>query len=458
MAMIKRNYNKNKKMSKKEFKVINKNAAGIDIGSSAHYVSVPQDRDKKPVQRFECYTPDLHKMAKWLKICGIDTIAMESTSVYWIPVYQMLEKYGFEVKLVNARHVKNVPGKKTDVADCQWLQKLHTFGLLSGSFRPENEIVVLRSYTRYRDTLIKETVVHINRMLKALIQMNLQLHKVISEITGVTGIKIIEAILAAQKDPVKLAKLKNNHIKKSEEEIAKALSGDYREEHLFVLKQEYEFYKIIIGKIEECDKEIEKCYEKFDNKLKNNHKPLKKQKKTNTAKDPKFNLAGHIYRITGVDLTKIDGIGAITSQTIISETGLDMSKWPTEKHFSSWLGLCPGNKKSGDKILNSKTRKVVNKASTAFRQATQSLNHSKSALGAYHRRMKIRLGTMKAVTATAHKLACLFYKLMKYGHEYVDIGLEEYEKKFKTRSINNLRRKAKYLGLALCEIKTGEVI
>lgn len=426
-------------------RMINSDAAGIDIGSTVHYVCVPADRDNLHIQKFSCFTEDLNKMADWLEKCNIKTIAMESTSVYWIPVFQILENRGFEVKLVNARYVKNVPGRKSDVQDCQWLQQLHSYGLLHGSFRPEDQVCILRSYIRQRENLTKSGATHIHRMQKTLTQMNIQLHKVISDITGSTGIKIIKAILDGERNTKKSAELKDVQIKNSVETIAKALEGDYREEHLFVLQQELESYEFYQRKIRECDIKIEACYKKFSKK--DNNLSLEKVKNKSNKNHPKFNLRQELYDIAGTDFTKIPGLDVLTIQTIISEVGLNMNKWPTEKHFTSWLGLCPANKITGEKVFATKTRKVVNRASTAFRMAAYAAGKSKSAIGAYYRRIKNRVGSPKAITATARKLSCLFYRCLKYGQSYVEHGLDYYEKIYTTKVVANLEKKLKNLDL-----------
>lgn len=427
------------------------NAAGIDIGASFHYVAVPVDRDEQPVRRFEAFTTDLYALADWLKQCQIETVVMESTGVYWIPLFQILESRGFEVKLVNARHTKNVPGRKSDVLDCQWLQELHTYGLLSGSFRPTDDIVVLRSYLRHRDNLIKQSATHIHLMQKALSQMNIKLHNVISDITGVTGMRIIHALLAGERDLTKLAELKDWRIRKSSEEIAKSLVGDYRREHLFALKQAVELYQCYREKIDQCDEQILAHLQSFDSKTdlsstKEIDKPKRKKPQRN---EPKIDLNQQLYRISGVDLTKIDGISILSAQTIISEIGLDMSKWPTEKHFASWLGLSPNKEISGGKVLKNGTRKVVNRAAQALRMAAFNLKNSKSALGAYYRRLCLRLGSAKAITATAHKLARIVYRMLKFGEAYTDVGLQAYQQNYRDRVVKNLIRRASTLGFQL---------
>lgn len=433
---------------------INLNAAGIDIGSEIHYVAVPADRDPNAVQRFGCFTSDLYRLADWLKKCGITTVAMESTGVYWIALFQILEERGFDVKLANARHVKNLPGRKTDVQDCQWLQQLHTFGLLHASFRPTNQVCVLRSFLRQRDNLIKSAASHVQRMQKALTQMNLQLHKVISDITGSTGLRILKAILSGERDSQTLAQLKDYRIKSSRDLIARSLEGDYRQEHLFVLQQELDLYEFYRQKITQCDQEIEKCLALFDSKVDLQASPLPSHKSTHRKpqrNQPAFDLRAHLYRLSGVDFTAVPGFDALTVQTLISEVGLDMSRWPTEKHFASWLGLCPHHRITGGRILSSRTRTVVNRAADALRLAAQTLYRSQSALGAYHRRLKARLGAPKAITATAHKLARIFYRMLKFGQNFVAVELEVYEQKFKERIIKNLQKKAQALGFALVE-------
>ena len=429
---------------------INQNAAGIDLGGGEHGVCVPADRADKNVRRFGCFTPDLMAMTDWLIECRVDTVAMEATGVYWIPVFQILEARGLEVKLVNAHHVKTVPGRKTDVNDCQWLQQLHTYGLLSGSFRPEDQVCVLRSYLRQRDSLIKSAGTHVQRMQKALIQMNLHLHKVISDLTGLTGMKIIKAIVAGERDPQALAVLKDPRIKSSTADIAKALTGDYRREHLFVLGQELSLYQMYQAEIMAIDAEIEQCLLSFAPKtLAEPPTPKRKRCKKPTANHPDFDLRQYLYRIAGIDFTSIDGLDALNIQTILSEVGLDPSRFPTAKHFTSWLGLCPGQKITGGKVKSSQTRKVVNRAANAFRMAAFSLTQSRSALGAFYRRLRSRLGAPKAMTATAHKLARMFYRLWTTGESYCDPGVDYYEQKYQELMLTKLQKKAQALGLEL---------
>lgn len=438
------------------------NTAGIDIGSNVHYVCVPEGRDEQCVQKFGCFTEDLYRLATWLKKCHVKTVVMESTGVYWIPLFQVLEQKGFDVKLVNARFVKNVPGRKTDVKDCQWFQQLGSYGLLQGSFRPEAQICVLRSYIRQRESLTRSASTHVLRMQKALTQMNVQLHKVISDITGVTGIRIIQAILAGERDPHHLACLRDKRTKNKEETISKALKGDYREEHLFTLKQEFELYNIYRQKIAECDLQLAETYGKLDTKASDSlvseqeetpHAPKENPKAMETKGLSTFNLRRELHRITGGDLTTIPGINTLAGQIIVSEVGVDPNCWATEKHFTSWLGLSPANKITGEKVLSTRTRKVKNRASTAFRMAALSVSRTQTALGSFFRRIKNRQGAPKAITATARKIACIFYRMLKYGQNYVDVGMDVYERKYKERIAVSLQKKATELGFVLVPIQ-----
>jgi transposase len=431
-----------------ELKKVHPQAAGIDIGASEHWVSIPSELDPEPVRKFSCFTGDLYAIAQWLKSRGITTVAMESTGVYWIPLFQILETSGLEVRLVNAHFVKTVPGRKSDVLDCQWLQKLHSYGLLSGSFRPDDQICVFRSYIRQRDSLTKSASVHIQRMQKALTQMNVQLHRVVSDITGVTGMAIIRAIIAGTRDPQQLAALKDPRAKRSTDEIAAALVGDYRVEHLFVLKQELNLYDMYQQQIQQCDQQIEQCLSEFDSQNDDPIPPRPKGKKP-SRNAPNFDLRSHLYRISGVDFTQIDGLEALTVQAIIAEVGLDPTRFPTSKHFTSWLGICPGSKISGGKILSSKTRKVVNRASNAFRIAAQSLANSRTALGGFYRRIRARSGAPIAITATAHKLARIFYHLWTTGEDFVDAGIDAYEQQYQQRIVKHLKQRAKQMGFDL---------
>lgn len=425
---------------------INLNAAGIDIGAERNYVAVPPGRDEESVRAFGTYTPDLQELIKWLKVCQIETVAMESTGVYWIPLYEMLEEAGFEVYLVNAKHVKNVSGRKSDVLDCQWLQQLHTYGLLQASFRPEGAIAALRAVVRQREMLIRYRAAHIQHMQQALQLMNVKLTQVLSDITGVTGMKIIRAILAGEHDPHRLASYRNGNCKYSEEEIAKALTGSYRQEHLFALKQAVTLFDVYGEQLAACDAELEKMYQQFElAPVQEGELKVKKQKRRKNQ--PFFDLQTVLYELIGIDLTAVVGFDTLTVQTLISEVGIDMSPWPTVKHFASWLRLAPNNKITGGKIIGRQTKKTSNRANTALRVAAQSAARSDSAIGAFYRRKKAQLGPAKAITATAHKLARIFYFMMKRREPYQDPGADYYEAQYKQRAIRNLKRKAAKLGL-----------
>ncbi len=451
---------KKKKLDKeaqlpKHLEHINKRAAGIDVGSASHFVAVPEGCDEVCVKEFGSFTTDLHELANWLEKCGIETVAMESTGVYWIPMYELLESRGFEVKLVDARHVKNVSGRKTDVLDCQWLQQLHTYGLLSGAFRPEESICVLRAYLRQRGMLVQEAGSHIQHMQKALSQMNLQLHNVITDITGDTGMRIIRAVVSGERDPKVLASYRDPRCKNSVDTIEKSLTGNYRREHIFSLKQALELFDVYQDKMNACDDEIEKCLLQFNSRVEVSEETLAKRIVKRRASDknsPLFNLQSHLLRITGVDLTSVPGIDAHTGLKIISEIGLDLSRWKTGKQFASWLGVCPGNKVSGGKILSGKSKRTKNRAASALRMAASTLHRSDSGLGAFLRRLKSRLGPGKAIAATAHKLAIIIFNMLKKGVEYIETGQDYYEKHYRDRLVKNLNKRAKTLGFQLVEI------
>ena len=465
--MKKNNINSSKQKVKKANSIkspkhldhINQMAAGIDIGSASHFVAVPEGCTTASVREFKSFTADLYELAAWLKECKVTTVAMESTGVYWIPLYELLEQEGFDVKLVDARHVKNVSGRKTDVMDCQWLQQLHTYGLLQGAFRPDEQICELRAYLRQRSMLIQHMAQNIQHMQKSLSQMNIQLHNVITDITGETGMRIIRAIVAGERDITKLVDYRHNNCKNSLETIKKSLEGNYRNEHIFTLKQALELYDIYQDKIKACDIEIEKKLLGFENKSqkdKKNNEPKVKKSNTHTKNKLSFDASSHLARITGVDLTAIPGIEASTAVKIISEIGLDLARWKSSKQFASWLGLCPGNKVSGGKILSSKTKRTGNYASSILRMAASTLHRSNTALGAFFRRMKSRLGAPKAITAVAHKLAVIIFNMLKNGTEYIESGQDYYEEQYKDRILKNLRNKAKSLGFELVSVQDVE--
>lgn len=438
-----------KKVQVNALENINPNAAGIDIGGEEIYVAVSPERSEDNVRSFPTFTADLHSLADWLKACHIDTVAMESTGVYWIPLFEILEAKGFEVYLVNARHLKNVSGRKTDVLDCQWIQQLHTYGLLQPSFRPPEQIVALRSIVRHREMLVQYRSAHIQHMQKALTQMNLRLTNVLSDISGVTGMKIIRAILAGERNPKVLAQFRDERCKKSEAEITKSLEGNYKREHLFALKQAVELYDFYDHQLQECDAELEAVYQEFDPPENPGTPPPAPRTASRRKNQAHFDLASALYRMTGVDLTQIDGLDALTVQKVLSEIGTDMSKWPSDKHFASWLHLCPNNKITGGKVKQTGVQPTQNRASTALRVAAASLKHSDSALGAYYRRMCVRHGAPAAITATAHKLARIIYFMLKYRKPYHDLGVDFYEQQNRSRILRNLNRHAARLGFHL---------
>ncbi len=434
-----------------ELKHVNLNAAGIDIGSDRHMVAVPAGRDEVTVREFGAFTVDLHALAEWLEKCGVTTIAMESTGVYWIPLFEILERRGFEVKLVDARKSKNVSGRKSDVLDCQWLQTLHTYGLLTGAFRPADEICVLRGYIRQKEMLVQSSSMHIQHMQKALQQMNLLLHNVVADITGVTGMTILKAIIAGERDAKVLASHRDPRCRNSVKTIAKSLVGNYREEHVFALTQAvalYEFYQL---KINECEEAIARLLstqtQQRDDEPPASQKHIPPQRRIRAGID----LRSRLFKLTGVDLFSIPGLGADTLLTILAEVGFDMTPWKTEKHFASWLALCSGTKISGGKVLDRKSKRSANRAAQAFRLAASSLARSTTALGAFYRRIRARIGAPQAVTATAHKIAITFYSLLKNRATttYVEIGEQTYNQKFKERKVKAMQKQALALGYKL---------
>jgi len=421
------------------------NAAGIDIGSASHFVAVPPDRDEHPVREFPSFTADLHALADWLRNCGVDTVAMESTGVYWIPLFELLESRGFTVFLVNARHVKNVSGRKSDVLDCQWLQQLMSYGLLAGAFRPAEAVCVLRALWRQRAMLLRGQARQVQHMQKALTQMNIQLANVISDVVGVTGQRILRAILDGERDGQALAALRNGRIHASADDIARSLQGNWRAEHLFMLRQAVDMFDFIGTQLAQCDREVDQQLQV----MQAHDGQLEKGKRRGSRNAPGFDLRTRLFQMCGVDLTRIDGVNITTALTVISETGADLSRFKSVGHFTSWLGLCPGTKVSGGKILSAKTKRVVNRAAQALRLAAASLRASKSALGAYYRRMCARMDKPKAVTAAAHKLARLIYTMLTRGEEYTDQGQEQYELQHRERVLRNLTKRAQQMGMKL---------
>jgi transposase len=405
--------------------VVHPQAAGIDIGNESHYVAVPPSLDPQPVRCFGCTTAELKKMAEWLTQCGIRTVALQSTGVYWIAVYDILEAAGLEVYLVNARETKNLPGRKTDVQESQWLMKLHTYGLLRNSFRPSQQIRTLRTYWRQRHDLVRSIGRHIQRMQKAMTQMNIQLANVISDITGVTGQAILKAILNGERDPRELAAYRDCRIESSEEEIAQALEGNWQEDQLFLLRQEQAGYEFCQKQIAECDQQLAQYLARLEDRTQGATLPeeTRKWRRNKKKGNPQFNLRKELFRMTGTDLTQIDGIDVTAAMTVISEVGWDMSKWKTENHFVSWLKLSPDNKISGGKIMGKGRMPTNNRAATVLRMAATTLRESDSYLGAQFRRLRTRLGPPVATKAMAAKLARLMYRMLRYGMKYVDQGV-----------------------------------
>jgi transposase len=430
--------------------VVHPKAAGIDIGNEEHYVAVPPSMDPEPVRRFGSFTADLIALADWLKKCGVETVAMQSTGVYWISLYDILEERGIRVFLVNARDTKNMPGRKSDVQECQWLLKLHVYGLLKNSFQPEDEIRVLRTIWRQRQQHVADAARCIQHMQKVLTQMNVQLANVIGDISGFTGRTIIQAILGGERDPGKLAEFRDPRVKASKAVIAKSLEGNWREELLFVLKQELESYQEYQKKIAECDGKMFEQMQRMEQKGDPQVLPAPPRNKRPRGNVPEaFDLRKELYRVIGVDLTTIDGVNALTVQTVIAETGTDMSRWATEGNYVSWLNLAPNNRVSGGKVIGRDKRKVVNRAGQALRQAASTLLRSQSYLGAQYRRLRTKLGTPKAVKAMAAKLARIIYRALKYGQAYIDKGAEFYEQRYRQQQIQFLTKKAAELGMHL---------
>jgi transposase len=435
--------------------VIHPNAAGIDIGNESHYVAVPPTRDSHPVRRFGCTTAELKEMAVWLKQCGIRTVAMQSTGVYWIAVYDILEQAGLEVYLVNARDTKNLPGRKSDVQESQWLMKLHTYGLLRNSFRPSQEIRTMRTYWRQRNDLVQSAGRHIQRIQKALTQMNIQLANVLSDVSGMTGQAIIKAILAGERDPHKLAAFRDHRVKASEEKIARSLEGNWEEDHLFVLQQEQDGYEFCQKQMAECDQRLEQYLKQREDRSAGANLPEERRKerlKKKKGNKPQFDLRTGLFRMSGTDLTRIDGIDVMTAMTILSEAGSDMSKWETEDHFVSWLRLCPDNRISGDKIIGKGRLSTNNRVSIALKMAANTLRTSKTYLGAQFRRLRSRLDTPVAIKAMAAKLARLVYRILRYGMKYVDQGAAFYEAQHRQLQIKHLKSKAAKLGFHLIQV------
>lgn len=435
---------------------IQPHAAGMDIGAHEIWVCIPGEGNTQIVRLFGTYTADLHAIGDWLQAHQIRTVAMESTGVYWIPIFEYLELLGFQCCLISSRSIKRVPGRKSDVEDCQWIQTLHSYGLLESSFRPETDVVALRTLLRHRAQLIQHRAPHIQHMQKAMLQMNIQLSQALSDVTGQTGQHIIRAIVAGERDPFKLAALRNYRCKKDEAEIAKALTGTWRDEHLFVLKQALELYDFYTAQIQTCDTEIERTYSIIrpdwpsalpdDLPKKRNHSHSKNAPKN--AND----LRRHLFRIAGIDLTAVDGISVSIAQTILSEIGSDMSKWPTVKHFCSWLGLAPKNDITGGKVIRSRTTKTKNRAGQAFRLAASSVTRADCAFGAFYRRKKSQIGPAQAIVATAHMIARTVFFMLKNQVQYIHTSSKSFDQRYREQQIRYIHRKATKLGFRLTPI------
>jgi len=436
--------------SRRDLSPVHPDAAAIDIGATMHVAAVGPDRDADPVRTFQTFTDDLHRLADWLARCGIKTVAMESTGVYWIPAYEVLEQRGFEVVLVNARDAKHVPGRKTDVSDAQWLQRLHEYGLLRGSFRPQAEIAGLRAYLRQRERLLDYAAAHIQHMQKALTQMNLQLHHVVSDITGVTGMRIIRAIVAGERDPATLASYRDVRCHATVETVRQALVGNAREEHVFALTQAVELYDVYQAKVAACDKQIEAILTRLKSSATPPADKLPAARHTTRQPNaPAFEVREALHAILGVDLTQIHGVGPYLALKLVGECGTNLTAWPSAKHFTSWLALAPHNKISGGKVLSSRTRRTSNRTAALLRLAAVTVGRTDTALGAFYRRLSGRVAKAKAVTATARKIAVLFYNTLRHGMAYADPGASYYEERYKQRVLTNLHRRAKALGLVL---------
>lgn len=460
------------KQSRSNFQLSQMNpcVAGIDIGARSVFICIGFTDGHQEIREYLTFTEDLRNMLTWVQECGIKSLAMESTGVYWIPVYDILAQAGLEVLLVNAYYLKTVPGRKTDVKDCQWIQQLHAYGLLRGSFRPDDECVVFRGYIRQRTRLFELASQQVQLIHKALTQMNLQINHVLSDITGATGMNIVRAIVGGERNPLVLAKFRDYRCKKDEKEIAKALVGNYREEHLLALKQALEAYDLFHKQVMACEEEIEKILNKWKKEAPNKdmdilaeNLTLEDEQQTKQTKGGRgvqkktpYNLSPYHFeakpileRILGVDLTDIPGLDINAIMRVLGEIGTDMTRWPTSKHFASWLGLCPGNKISGGKVLSSKTKPSANRAAQALRLAANALYRSKTALGSYFRRMRARLGAPKAITAGAHKIAVILYTMIKGKKSFNEAGQEAYEAAYKLRQLSLLQKKAEELGFNL---------
>lgn len=439
--------------------IIHDRAAGIDVGARFHVVAIGPDLSDEPVQTFQAFTGDIERMADWLISAGVKTVAMESTGVYWVPVYEVLEDRGIEVIVANAREARTVPGRKSDVNDAQWLQRLHACGLLRPSFRPGRDIAALRTYLRLRERHLEYGAAHIQHMQKALTFMNLQLQHVVSNVTGVTGLNIIRAIVNGERDPQVLATLRDVRCKASSETVRQALVGNYQPEHVFALSQALALYDFYQARIGECDVEIERALAVLNAIQAIPATPLPEPRhKTKQSNAVSFDTRVPLYQLTGVDLTQIHGIGPYLALSLVGECGTDLSRWPTPKHFTSWLTLAPGCKISGGKVLSAHTRKTTNRLAAHLRLAAVSVGRTSTALGAFYRRLAGRIGKAKAVTATARKIAVLFYNAMRFGLAYQDPGAAYYESRYRERVVKQLHRRAAEFGFTLQEAAASTAV
>jgi len=436
--------------SSEALNVINPDAAGIDVHSNMHMVCVPADRDANPVRQFGANTADLQEIVAWLKKCRVKTVALESTGVYWIPLFELLESEGFDVKLVEPGQLSRCGARpKTDVLDAQWIQRLHSYGLLRGSFRPPDSVLALRAYSRQRQMQVRYGAYHVQHMQKAMEQMNVKLTEVVSDITGLTGMSIISAILNGERDPIKLAQLRHERCHHSEDQIALALEGTWRPEHLFELRQAHDLYRFHHQQITECDQQVQAELAKFSNRAGEKTRTAKSRTRGRKSNDVRFEATGPWFQALGVDLTLIEGIDVGTALVILAEIGVDVSRFPTEKHFASWLRLCPPQDESNKTKRRRGHHKATNRVTIALRMATRSVGRTMTPLGLFYRRIRSRIGGLGAVKATAHKLACLVYRMLKYGQEYVTQSMEEYEAKLKANMLKTLKRKAAAMGYQL---------
>ncbi len=437
--------------------------AGIDIGSREHYVSIPQERAAQSVRIFGCTTPELREMAQWLRAHNITHVVMESTGVYWVPVAMVLEDAGFTVALVDARESHRLSARKSDVHDCQWIRQLYACGLLRSAFRPDSDMLPIRSYWRQRQELVSMCATSLHHMQKSLELMNVQLHKVISDIAGVTGMRVIRAIVEGQRDPQSFLHMIHPNCKSSPQQFLNAMTGHYAQEHVFALEQALRRYDLFQTQIAQIDQQLQHSLQALPARepLAPEPAPGAKKKKPREKRRKNqchFDLSKQLQLIAGVDLTRIEGIDALTAFTVITEQGLDMTKFPTDKHFASHLGLCPNNQITGGRVRKNRTRRVKSRAAKALRLAAQSLSRNKTALGAFYRRLKARMGPAKANVAAAHRLAKMIYRTLKYGEHYVARGQDEYENQYRHRQLQNLKRQAKNMGYELLNPDSGQLL